>query len=110
MRRKIIIISSLLLAITTSVAMAASYCAVFAWGKQCDYVDYKDCLRAAGAHGECIINEKEDEAASGTAPFCLVTPYSTKCIFEDAAACRRAASMENSALITTAVCAANPNH
>ena len=101
--------SSLLLALTTSVAIAAPYCAVFAWGKQCDYYDLNECLRAAGSHGGCEINQKENKAPSGTAPFCLVTPQGTKCIYDDAPACRMAASIENSALIKNAVCAVNPN-
>jgi hypothetical protein len=74
MRMKIIIISSLLLALTTSSASAGPYCAVFAWGKVCDYNDLNECLRAADSDGRCEINQKEDKAPSGTAPFCLVTP------------------------------------
>jgi hypothetical protein len=80
MRTKIIM-SSLLLALTTSVAIAAPYCAAFAWGKLCDYDDFNECLRAAGSHGGCEINHKEDKAPSGTAPFCPVTPQGTQCIY-----------------------------
>jgi hypothetical protein len=109
MRMKILLLSSLLFALTTSVAVAAPYCAVFAWGKQCDYVDYKDCLRAAGTHGKCVTNQQEDKASSGTSPFCLVTRYGTKCIYDDAPACRMAASIENSQLIKNAACVENPN-
>ena len=110
--RTMIIISSLLLALTTSVASAASYCAVFAWGKSCGYVNLDECLRAAGSQGGCEINPKEDKAPSGTAPFCLVTPYSTKCIYDDAATCRMAASIERSRFIQNGepgVCEVNPN-
>ena len=109
MRTKIIIISSLLLALTTNVASAAPYCAVFAWGKSCDYDDLNECLRAAGSDGGCEINKEEDKAPSGTAPFCLVDPQGTKCIYDDEPACRMAASINNTALIKNAVCAANPN-
>lgn len=109
MRTKIIIISSLLLALTTSVASAAPYCAVFAWGKSCDYSDLNKCLQAAGSDGECETNKEEDKAPSGTAPFCLVTLQGTECIYDDAPACRMAASINNTALIKNAVCAANPN-
>ena len=105
---KIKMVSSLVLVLTTSDAMAASYCAVFAWGKQCDFVTYEDCLRAAGSHGGCEIHSKEDKMVSDTAPFCLVTPYGTKCIFDDAQACRLAALIENSELIKQAECVANP--
>jgi hypothetical protein len=111
MRTKIII-SFLFLALTTSVAAAASYCAVFAWGKSCDYVSLEECLRAAGSQGGCEVNPKENEASSGTAPFCLVTPYSRKCIYDNAATCRMAASMERSIFIQNGepgVCAENPN-
>jgi hypothetical protein len=109
MHAKILMVSSLLSVLTTSGAIAASYCAVFAWGKQCDYVTYDECLRAAGSHGGCEFNSQEDKPAPGTAPFCLVTPYVTKCIFDDAPACRMAASIENSEIIKQAECVANPN-
>jgi hypothetical protein len=109
MLTKIMMVSSLLSILTISVAMAASYCAVFAWGKQCDYVTYEECLRAAGSHGGCEINSKEEKAAPGTAPFCLVTPYGSKCIFDDAPACRMAASIENSEVVKRAECVANPD-
>lgn len=106
--RKKIIISSFLLVLTTSVAIAAPYCAVFAWGKLCDYYDLKECLRAAGSDGGCEINQ-EDKAPSGTAPFCLVTPQSKKCIYDDAQACRMAASINSPAFTKKAVCEVNPN-
>jgi hypothetical protein len=111
MRTKVIV-GSLLLALTASGVMAASYCAVFAWGKSCDYVNLEDCLRAAGRDGGCEVNPKEDKAPSGTAPFCLVTPYSTKCIYDDAPTCRMAASIERSRFIQNGapgVCTENPN-
>ena len=109
MRTKIIIINSLLWALTTSVAIAAPYCAVFAWGKVCDYNGLNECLRAAGSDGECKINQKEDKAPSGTAPFCLVTPRGTECIYDDAPACRMAASINTPAFANKVVCAENPN-
>ena len=109
MRTKIIIISSLLLALTTSGAIAGSYCAVFAWGKMCDYNDLKECLRAAGSDGGCEINQKEDKAPSGTAPFCLVTSESRECIYDDAPACRMAASINAPAFANKVVCVENQN-
>ena len=109
MPAKIIIISSLLLALTTSVAIAAPYCAVFAWGKVCDYSDLNECLRAAGSDGGCKINQEEDKAPSGTAPFCLVTSEGTECIYDDAPACRMAASINTPAFANKVVCVANPN-
>ena len=110
MRTQIIIISSLLLALTASGAIAGPYCAVFDWGKACDYSDLKECLRAAGRDGGCEINQKEDKAPSGTAPFCLVTPQGTECIYADAPACRMAASINTPAFANKVVCEANPNH
>jgi hypothetical protein len=106
-----IIISCLFWVLTTGVAGAAPYCAVFAWGKSCDYVSLEACLRAAGTQGGCEANPKEDEAPAGTAPFCLVTPYSRKCIYNDASTCRMAASMERSMFIQNGqpgVCEENP--
>ena len=108
-RDRIIIFSSLLLALTTSGAIAAPYCAIFAWGKLCDYSDLKECLRAAGSDGGCEINQEKDKASSGTAPFCLVTSQGTKCIYEDAQACRMAASINSPAFTQKAVCEVNPN-
>lgn len=90
-------------------ADAASYCAVFTWGKQCDYATFEGCRQAAGERGECERNPVEDKAAQGRAPYCLATPYETKCIFESAPACRMAASIENSEIIRQAECVANPN-
>jgi len=109
MRTKIIIISSLLLALTTSGAIAGPYCAVFAWGKMCDYNDLKECLRAAGSDGGCEINQKEDKAPLGIAPFCLVDLQGTKCIYDDESACRMAASINTPAFANKVVCVANPN-
>jgi hypothetical protein len=109
MRTKIIIISSVLLALTTSGAMAGPYCAVFTWGKMCDYNDLNDCLRAAGSDGRCEITQKEDKAPSGAAPFCLITPQGTQCIYDDEPACRMAASINTPAFANKVVCAANPN-
>ena len=109
MRTKIIILSSLLWALTTSDAIAGPYCAVFAWGKVCDYNDLNECLRAADSDGRCEINQKGDKASSGIAPFCLVTPQGTKCIYDDAPACRMAASINSPAYANKVRCVANPN-
>lgn len=111
MRTKIMIIC-LVVALTPGVAAAAPYCAVFAWGKSCDFVNLEECLRAAGNQGGCEANRQAEEAPAGTAPFCLVTPYSKKCIYEDAPTCRMAASMERSAFIQNGepgVCVENSN-
>jgi hypothetical protein len=104
MRTNIIIISSLLLALTTSGAIAGPYCAVFDWGKAYDYSNLKERLRAAGRDGGCEINQKEDKAPSGTAPFCLVDLQGTKCIYDDELACRMAASINTPAYTDNVVC------
>jgi hypothetical protein len=111
MRTKIIS-CFLFLALTTGVAAAAPYCAVFAWGKSCDFKNLEECLRAAGSHGGCEANPQTDEASAGAAPFCLVTPNNKKCIYDDAPTCRMAASMERSIFVQNGepgVCVENPD-
>lgn len=90
-------------------AGAAPYCAVFPWGKQCEYVTYEDCHRAAGSDGGCEFNPVEDKPAPGTAPYCLVDQVGTQCIYESEPACRMAASIQNSSVVTNAKCVENPN-
>ena len=102
-------VTSLFAALIPSVALAAPYCAVFAWGKQCDYATYEECARAAGSDGACEFNSQKDKAGPGSAPYCLVTTFETKCIFDDAPACRIAASIQNSQIVKRAQCVANPN-
>jgi hypothetical protein len=92
-----------MLMITAIIAHAAPYCAVFSYGKQCYYYDWKSCQQAAGSQGACVINQEEAKAPSGAAPFCLVTSYGTQCHYYDAQSCRQAAASAN------AVCAINPN-
>lgn len=82
---------------------AAPYCAVFSYGKQCQYYDWNSCRQAAGSQGACVINQDEAKAPSGGAPFCIVTSYGTQCMYYDAQSCRQAAASQN------AVCAVNPN-
>ena len=110
MLTKILMVSAVFTVLTANGVLAAPFCAVFAWGKQCDFGTYEECLRAAGSSGGCEFNSQEDKPAPGAAPFCLVTPYETQCIFDDAVACRMTASLENSDLIKQAECVANPNH
>ena len=109
MLTKIMMVSSVLSVLASIVALAGSYCAVFPWGKECDYVTYEECLGAAGSQGGCEFNRNEDKPAPGTAPYCLVTPSETKCIYDDAPACRMAASIQNSQIVKRAECVANPN-
>lgn len=85
----------------TTFVMAAPYCAVFSWGKQCYYYNYNSCRQAAGTQGACIINQEEIKQPSGSAPFCVVASYGTQCWYYDAQSCRTAAASAN------AVCAIN---
>lgn len=84
-------------------AVAAPYCAVFSFGQQCYYYDWKSCAQAAGNQGACVINQDEVKAPSGGAPFCVVASYGTQCYYYDAQSCRQAAASAN------AVCAINSN-
>ena len=109
LRTTIVLVSFLVSSLTAGGAFAVPFCAVFTWGKQCEFATEDECLRAAGSRGRCEIDSEKHTPAPGAAPFCLVTPYATKCIFDDASACRFAASIENSDLIKQAKCVANPN-
>ena len=84
-------------------AIAAPFCAVFSYGKQCFYFSYDACLKAAGSRGACVTNDDEVHAPSSGAPFCVVASYRTQCFYYDAASCRRAAALVDGA------CAVNPN-
>lgn len=95
--------------LTAAGAGAASYCAVFTWGKHCGYETYEECLRAAGNPRGCEINPVDGTPTAETAHYCLVTPDETKCIFDTFPACRFAASIENSEIIKQAECVENPN-
>ena len=98
---KEIALAVLLLAAST--AIAAPYCAVFSFGKQCYYYDWNSCQQAAGIQGACVINQEEAKVPSGGAPFCVVASYGTECFYYDAQSCLEAAASAN------AVCAINPN-
>lgn len=86
-----------------SATMAAPYCAVFSYGTQCFYFDWKSCQQAAGSQGACVINQAEAKVPAVGAPFCVVASYGTQCFYYDAQSCRQAAASAN------AVCAVNPN-
>lgn len=85
--------------------LAAPFCAVFSYGKQCWYYTYDECLRVAGSQGACVINQEEVRPPSGGggAPFCVVTAYGTQCWYYDAQSCRQAAAASGGA------CAVNSN-
>lgn len=109
MRGTIGTVYTLFCLLTVTGAGAERYCAVFTWGKQCDYATFEECVRTTGGRAECQISAVENKPAPGMAPYCLVTPYETKCIFDSHPACRMAASIENSEIIKQAECVANPN-
>jgi hypothetical protein len=84
--------------------IAAPFCAVFSYGKQCYYFTYDACMRAAGTSGACIANPDEARAPAGGggAPFCVVSAFGTQCNYYDANSCRQAAASSGGA------CAVNP--
>lgn len=83
--------------------LAAPFCTVFSYGKNCIYYDYNSCLQASGSSGACIVNQDEVRTTSNGGPFCVVASYGTQCIYYDAQSCRQAAASENAA------CVVNPN-
>ena len=91
----------LILTLGADTLLSAPYCAVFSFGKQCYYYNYKSCIEAAGNQGACVINQEEVKAPSGNAPW---ASYGTQCYYYSAQACRDAADSAN------VVCAINPNH
>jgi len=106
---KILVAGSFVLLFASSMALAESYCAVFPWGKECDFTSYEDCHRAVDGRGRCEFNSQEDKGP-GNAAFCLTTPhYGTKCTFDDERTCRMAAVIENSKIVKRAECIKNPN-
>jgi hypothetical protein len=82
--------------LTSLPAMAAPFCVVASFGKQCWYYDEPSCQRAAAAiRGGCIINQEEvaaPPAASG-APFCVVSMTGTQCWYYDVPSCQQAAQI-----------------
>lgn len=106
---KVLVLIAGLWSLTTGVALAAPYCAVFPWGKQCEYTTYEDCHQAVGSKGGCEYNPEEDKPAPGTAPFCLVTASGSHCVYDSAPACRFAAAIQNSRIVTNAECRENPD-
>jgi hypothetical protein len=83
--------------------LAAPFCTVLSYGKNCFYYDYNSCLQAAGSSGACVVNQDEVRTPSSGAPFCVVASYGAQCFYYDAQSCRQAASSQN------AVCVVNPN-
>ena len=81
----------------------------FRMGKQCDYVDYKECVQASGTHGECVANQQKDKAPSGTGPYCLVTPYDTKWIYDDDLGMPHGCIDRKFSTYKNAACVENPN-
>jgi hypothetical protein len=73
------VLGTLLASMMATTAMAAPFCAVFSFGKQCWYYSYDACLNAVGTSGACVINQSEVRAPSGGAPFCVVDAVGTRC-------------------------------
>ncbi len=92
MRSKLLFIGIAVLSICiASIGVAAPFCAVFSYGKQCYYYDLRSCQQAAGNSGACVTNDEETKPANGSGKFCVVTSYSTDCFYFDAQSCKSAA-------------------
>ncbi len=109
MRTTILLVSVGLWSLTIDVVLAGSYCAIYPWGKVCDFKTFEDCRRAAGSDGACDFNREPQKAPPGNAPYCLVTSSGSQCIYDDASTCRMAAAIHNSPVVTRAECRENPN-
>jgi len=79
--------------------VAAPFCAVFSFGKQCYYHSMAQCQSAVGTTGACIINDEVVKAPSGGARFCVVNSWGTQCHFYDASSCRQAAASSGGACV-----------
>lgn len=89
-----------------SQAIAAPFCAVFAYGQQCYYYDVPSCERAAAAGGGgCVVNQQPEMAQppvqplGAGPPFCVVSAVGTQCYYYTAPACERAAAMSGGACV-----------
>ena len=103
---KAIAISTLILAASNT--YAAPYCAVSSSGTQCSYYSFKECVRAAGSNGTCVVNENQEKVKPpsgplGGAPFCVVSSNAVNCSFSSAKSCREAAA------VLGGRCESNPN-
>ena len=70
----------------------------------CEYTTYDSCLRKAEEHQSCLRNPLEPIPIIGEAPFCVVSELQAECIHREGHSCHKAA------LMTTGVCAKNPNY
>lgn len=100
----------LALACVATQALAAPFCVVASYGRQCFYYDYPSCQRAAAnVGGACVVAEEpqpapaRSQAPSSGAPFCVVHSFGTQCYYYNADACRDAAQSSGGA------CVVNPN-
>jgi hypothetical protein len=83
-------------------AVAAPFCVVASYGKQCWYYDEPSCQRAAAiARGGCIVNQDEFAARPPAfgAPFCVVASYGTQCFYYDVPSCQQAARIAAGACV-----------
>ena len=101
MKNLIVIVTGAILIITfvVSGSIAAPFCAVFSYGKNCYYYSMNDCRSAVGSNGMCTINQEEVQAPSGGAPFCVVNSWGTQCWYYDAQSCRREAASSGGACV-----------
>ena len=96
----------LLVLSTSSNALAAPFCTVTSYGKDCSYSDFNFCQRTAqNLGGACITNSSENRYTpqSGNYPFCVVSSYGTDCSYSNVNLCKQTAQAVQGA------CAVNPN-
>lgn len=87
-------------------AIAAPFCTVTSYGKDCSYSDFNFCQRTAqNLGGACITNQLETRYTpqSGNYPFCVVSSYGTDCSYNNVNLCKQMAQS------LQGTCAVNPN-
>jgi hypothetical protein len=93
-----IALATLALAFAPSL-LAAPFCAVFSYGKQCYFHSLADCQSAAGSQGACVVNQSELKPPTGSTKFCVVTSWGTQCHHFSAESCRQAAASSGGACV-----------
>lgn len=97
----------IILCTTSSFAVAAPFCTLTSYGKDCSYSDYSFCMsQAHNLNGTCVTNNSQNQYTpqSGNSPFCVVSSYGTDCSYNDVNLCKR------TAISLQGACAVNPNN
>lgn len=83
---------------------AAAYCLKQADAMHCEYPTYAACVEASNEESQCVRNPDEPIPIIGTAPFCVVSELRAECSFYEGHSCHKAA------MLSTGICAKNPNY